>query len=432
VSFTLPGPGQYYLKPRFSSSNPTETLLIWVEDPTTVYSSAQSGWLDVTKSPCAVVTNSSSAQDSNINSCISKAGSNGTLWFPAGTYTVSGLTLSGSHYNLVLAPGACIQSQGTNDPVTFNGTSYVSLSGQGCVDANGAQHIMEITGSSPQNITVSGILMANSISLGAMIDGTGHTISNVKIFSGVDGIDPGGVTSSNPGGLTNTTFENNTIISEDDAFAVKAETNGGGKVDTVTMKYNIVTSAKSSLKIGTATYDPISNVLFDHNDVVDGMKGIVVYACYGGTLNGVTYQNNRLFMTNRSTESESGAFIELQNYTSKCTSPQVPTPMNNISITNVYANALWNSLYNASSTYPATVTMSNVTLNVNAPKSSGVYLFSLDSSDPHLTINGSGLNIGWQGHQSSWSGISSGPSGWFNWGSTITQSSGSVPVPNYP
>ena len=106
--------------------------------------------------------------------------------------------------------------------------------------------------------------------------------------------------------------------------------------------------------------------------------------------------------------------------------------MNNISITNVYANALWNSLYNASSTYPATVTMSNVTLNVNAPKSSGVFLFSLDSSHPYLTINGSGLDIGWQGHQSSWSGISSSPSGWFNWSKTITQSSGSIPVPNYP
>jgi hypothetical protein len=137
-------------------------------------------------------------------------------------------------------------------------------------------------------------------------------------------------------------------------------------------------------------------------------------------------------MTNRSTESESGAFIELQNYTSKCTSTQVPTPMNNISVTNVYANALWNSLYNASSTYPATVTMSNVTLNVDSPKSSGVYLFSLDSSHPNLTLNGSGLNIGWQGNQPSWSGIATGPSGWFNWGNTITQSSGSVSVPNYP
>jgi len=79
--------------------------------------------------------------------------------------------------------------------------------------------------------------MANSISLGAMIDGTGHTISNVKNIQRRGWQDPGGVTSSNPGGLTNTTFENNTSFSEDDAFAVKAETNGGGRLTRVTMKY---------------------------------------------------------------------------------------------------------------------------------------------------------------------------------------------------
>jgi len=186
-----------------------------------------------------------------------------------------------------------------------------------------------------------------------------------------------------------------------------------------------VTSAKSSLKIGTATYDRSATSFSTTMTSSDGMKGIVVYACYGGTLNGVKYQNNRLFMTTGRPNRNPARSSSCRTTTSKCTSPQVRRHEHISSPTSTRMR------YGTRSTTLRQPIRHRDNeqrhAERDAPKSSGVYLFSLDSSDPHLTINGSGPEYRLAGT----SVVLVGDIEWsvrmVQLGEHITQSSGSVP-----
>ena len=420
LSFTLPGPGLYYLKPHFTPTAPTSTLLIWVESTASIASSAGSA---TNATSVGIVPNSASIQDTAINAAIKALPNGGSLYFPAGQYLVSALTISRSNVGLILAPGACIEGNGSAQVVQVNGGSNVSISGQGCLDSGGASYLMLVKGAT--NVNVSGVLLRDNSSWGVPIEGSDYvTFDDVKVFSNVDGMDP--VTS------THVTLENGFIGSEDDGVSVKNKTGFSGHTvtDTVQILNMSVISTKSALKIGTETVGPLNNITFDHIDVIDGERGMVVAGVDGGPLSNITYSNIRLFMTNWPTENRSGRVIEMVEYENADGRVPTPTPMTGIYFSNIYANQILDSLFDTAQKYPAVANITNMTINVGNLKSGQTIqpLFKLDPTYPYVSINPKNINIGWNGLQAQWSGVGTGT--WFP-AAGVTQFGGALPVSQF-
>lgn len=113
----------------------------------------------------------------SIHSARDTAGTNGTLYFPDGTYSVTGLTANTAGQNWILSAGATIKlADGQNSPHVIQVTgSGVSITGEGTIDGNKANNTAgSIIFVDPDlsDVTVRHLELLNSAAHGVRVKGT--------------------------------------------------------------------------------------------------------------------------------------------------------------------------------------------------------------------------------------------------------------------
>lgn len=407
ISFELPGPGNYYMQvPDMNQNTGTEnfgtyTILFWIDDPDQLANyeklKTDEKFKDVTVD--GVISDQFADQTKIIQRLINQRG---IIYFPPGIYRTGALTIP-SNTTLYLAPGALLK--GTDDYhlnkmnafLTIQNQENVKIIGQGIIDTNGKiaysrnendgeVKIRAVNIISGKNIEFKDVLFQNSNSWAIHIYlSENFKADNVKIFSGKDGFDPDA--------SRNVEINNAFIQSYDDAVAVKTRSEKASDItENVTFKNSIVSSIKSSLKIGTETRAAIRNVRFENCDVFDGERGIVLYARDGGPIENVTWKNIRMYMIDWPGESNSGAAFDLDIEKRKA-----PTPVKNVVIENVTTNTIYrNILEGLPEANLDGLIFRNVVINVDKPKQGKPYLFQ---TNQFVNIQADNLVINWNGNK---------------------------------
>jgi len=407
IRFELPGPGNYYMQvPALNQNTGTEyfgtyTLLFWIDDidQLATYERLRTDerFKDVTVG--GVISDPTADQTKIIQGLINQQG---IIYFPPGIYRSGALKIP-SNTTLYLAPGALLK--GTDDYhldevnafLTIQNQENVKIIGQGIIDTNGKiaysrnesdeeVKIRAVNIISGKDIEFKDVLFQNSNSWAIHIFlSENFKADNVKIFSGKDGFDPDA--------SKNVVINNAFIQSYDDAIAVKTRSEKASDItENVTFKNSIVSSIKSSLKIGTETRAAIRNVRFENCDVFDGERGIVLYARDGGPIENITWKNIRMFMIDWPGESNSGAAFDLAIEKRKA-----PTPVKNVVIENITTNTIYrNILEGLPEANLDGVIFRNVEINVDKPKHGKPYLFQ---TNKFVAIQADSLVINWKGNK---------------------------------
>ncbi|MBN2272575.1 MAG: hypothetical protein JXN61_18325 [Sedimentisphaerales bacterium] len=405
LSFKLPGPGHYYLQlPGLAKPMGTYTVLFWIDDleklGRTRIKADSPGVTDVTVS--GVKSDSEKDQTSAIQSILDKGG---TVYFPPGIYLSSTLQI-GSDTTVYMAGGAMLKAVDDDSKlgkefIAIENAKNVKILGQGTIDANGRvaygnnSHNVNITSS--QKILFEDVLFQNSHSWAVHIRRSDKfTARNVKVFSGKDGFDP----DSSRDVLLDGVF----IVSIDDAVAVKnryPDEPDGRTTERIVIRNAIVSSTKSSLKIGTETRGPMRYITFENCDVYDGERGIVMYARDGGPIEKAVWCDIRLFMIDWAAEKNSGKVFHLIK-----DKREAVTPISDCLIENVTANFIYRSEFAGLAESPlAGIKISNVEVNVGKPKEGKPYLFH---AGDYVDLTIEGLTVNWQGNRDRWAGVVSG------------------------
>jgi hypothetical protein len=403
LSLQLPGPGQYYLSaPALADSNSTFTVVFWVDDLRRVEQdrAAMKAANAVDVRQHGVQSDDQLDQTTAIQSLLDQGG---TICFPAGVYRVGTLRLA-SNTSVYLAPGAVVRALDREAAVgaefiAIEKVRNVRLFGQGTFDANSlsrrrGHNVHHVTITSSKDVTFEDLLFKESNSWAIHIrKSDGFTARNVKVLSGKDGFDP----DASRDVLVDGAF----IVSGDDAVAVKnrfPDAADGKTTERVTVRNTIACSMKSALKIGTETRGPIRDVVFDHCDIYDGERGVVLYARDGGPVERAIWRNLRLFMMNWPREKESGTVFHLN-----IERRERPTPVRECLIENVTANWVYRSEFAGLPDAALDgITLRNITARVDLPKSGKPWLFEA-RSNVRLPIEG--LTLDWQGNEEKWAGV---------------------------
>lgn len=406
LSFSLPGPGNYYLQlPSLAQPDAVYTLLFFVDDIHHIRQ--QEALLErephINVQELGVVSDPLLDQTSRIQEIFDKGGK---IMFPRGIYRAGSLRIH-SNTNLYLAKGAIIK--GTDNyhlPKTaaffqIDSAENIKVYGQGVIDANGA-----IAHDKATRTTVHGFNIAGSRNIlfeDFTIQGTNSwcidiryskffTADNLKVFSGKDGFDPDA--------SQDVILKNLSVQSLDDAFAIKNRYPTRSTTERILMKNCIVTSLKSSLKVGTETRALMRDIVFEDIDVYDGERGIVLYALDGGPIENVTWRNIRMSIIDWKHEALSGAAFHLQ-----IKERQGKTPVRNCLIENVQTNFIWNSLFSGLPDAPLDgVKMKDIQIRADAPKMDSCYLFK---GNEYVNLEIENLDIDWQDNREKWLGVSS-------------------------
>jgi len=401
LSFTLPGPGNYYLQlPDLGAPIPgnpdsgTYTVLFFIDDLQALRAAraelARPGVIDVTRR--GVVSDPVKDQSQAIDAVLAQAG---TIVFPAGTYRTSGMKVR-SNTNLYLAPGALIQGADAKVEKRFidlAGAQNVRISGPGTVDANDAStHIVNTEKS--RNITLEDSLYRNSRSWAIhLLLADRVQVRNLRVLNGKDGIDPDGA--------KDVTIENCCVLAKDDAIVVKTRT-PGVSTERVTVRHSIVASDASALKVGTETRALIRGVLFEDCDVFDSDRGLVIYARDGGPIEDVTWRDIRMSLVHWPHETGGSPFVF------DITRRDGLSRIKNCRVENVVTNQVVPSLLKGLNEAPLDLAFRNVKITVAPPppprkgrkEKSPLFLLS-----GPVTLSLDELSIDWQGHEGDWSGI---------------------------
>lgn len=419
--FELPGPGMYYLQlPELNENVGTEnfgtyTVLFWIDDLDHYLSNrvypGDDNVIDITTQD--VVSDHDLDQTSLIQDLISSSGIDGIVYFPAGIYRTGRLAIP-SNTTIYMAPGSHLK--GLDDyhltsPVdrgayiAIGVASNIKIFGPGTIDANGMIAYRSTDGDATKtrsinleytdNVIIEDVLIKDSNSWGVHIyRSTNFTARNVKLFSGKDGFDPDA--------SRDVLLEDILVQSYDDAVAVKARsTKAGETTERITVRRAIVSSVKSSLKIGTETRLLMQDILFEDCDVFDGERGIVLYARDGGPIDNIVWRNIRLHMRDWPDESNSGSVfhILIEDRTGE-------TPVTNALIENIKANFIWLSEFRGLPDAPLDdLTMRNLEIFVDPPKDGKPPLF-LSTGNVDIRIDD--LAIHWQGNEEKWGGVTAG------------------------
>jgi len=407
ITFDLPGPGNYYMQiPDLNQNRGTKnfgtyTILFWIDDldQLAIYESLKTERKFKDVSMDGVISDQFTDQTKLIQDLINQQG---IIYFPSGIYRTGALTLP-SNTTLYLAPGAILK--GTDDYhlkevnalLTIQNQENVRIIGQGIIDTNGKiayskngsegeVKIRAVNIISSKNIEFKDVLFQNSNSWAIHIFlSENFKADNIKIFSGKDGFDPDA--------SKNVEINNAFIQSYDDAIAVKTRSEKEGDItENVTFKNSIVSSIKSSLKIGTETRAAIRNVRFENCDVFDGERGIVLYARDGGPIEDITWKDIRMFIIDWPGESNSGAAFDLA-----IEKRRAPTPVKNVVIENVTTNTMYrNILEGLPEAYLDGLIFRNVVIEVDKPKHGKPYLFE---TNQFVSIQADNLIINWNGNK---------------------------------
>jgi hypothetical protein len=407
LMFSLPEPGQYYVKLDEDSERYSPTFLIIIDD-----------WK---VQPSGINVKSYSS----IQAAIDGAPSRSTLIFPPGIHRTGSLRISRSHINLYFAPGSVLVSNNAGSDSYFiqiSGTN-VTLQGPGIIDAK-LNHNNIIQLREANGVTLKQIFFRNAGSW-AM-----HLATSRNIF--LDGI----VTTSardvwDPDASTDVVIQNSFGMGIDDLFAVKCRYQGL-QSSRITLRNNAGVSVKSALKVGTESGCSFSDITFDTNDVLDGERGIVVSYVDGGSMDRITFKNTRLFMTYWPAESRSGTIVEFCKYCSANSyTGRSPTPsrIQDIVVDGLWANVFYRSICDASLQFPVKISMRNIDLIMEKPIRSPRYAFSASEvNNRYCTITATNVKIGWQGNKNAWSGLADGS--WFQF-VNLVETIGSLPISQF-
>lgn len=407
LRFVLPGPGNYYLQlPDLAKPNGTYTVLFFADDLLHVRKQKEKvvseGYMNVHH--YGIISDDQADQTEKIQEMLLKGGK---ILFPAGIYRTGNLKI-GSNTSIFLSPGAIIKGTdhyhktGASALIDMVNAENIRISGPGIIDANGMVaydsialttiHGFDIAGCKGiflEDFTVQG---TNSWCIHIKFS-KNFTADNLKVFSGKDGFDPDA--------SHDVVIRNSSIQSLDDAFAVKNRYPEKSTTERIFMKNCIVTSVKSSLKVGTETRGLIQDVIWEDMDVYDCERGIVLYACDGGPVESVVWRNVRLFMVNWIHEKLSGTAFHLN-----IRMRDKPTPVRNCLIENVQANFIGSSQFEGLQEVPLDgIKMRNISISAGIPKKENLPLFDC-TKYVDLTIEG--LNIDWNNNKHKWSGLVAG------------------------
>ena len=275
--FTLPGPGNYYLQlPDLNTPGKATYTVFFFFDDLAVYQAYQTAFATARN-----VTAHGVRSDPGLNQTAavqSALNTGGAIYFPPGIYRTGQLSIQ-SGTTVYLAPGALLK--GTDDYNTacyiqINGAWGVRIAGLGTIDANGftagnmpsKTHLIDME--SCGQLSLDDLLFRNSNSWMLHIRRCDQVaFTNLKLFSGKDGIDPDG--------SRDVRIDRTVIQSIDDAFAVKSRF-ANRSCERVTMRDCIMFSCASSFKIGTENYHgAVRDITWDHCDAVDADRGCILY-----------------------------------------------------------------------------------------------------------------------------------------------------------
>lgn len=334
-TFTLPGPGNYYLQlPDLNTAGRATYTVFFFFDDLAAYNSYQTSFASAKNVTTGGVTsNPTLDQTTAVQNLINSYSS---IYFPAGIYRTRNLTI-GSNKTIYLGPGAVLKgtdNYNTSRYIYTNNASNVRIAGLGTIDANGFAsgniptkgHLYDLESTS--GAYLEDVIFRNSNSwLLHLRRSSNLTVRNVKVFSGKDGIDPDG--------CSDVLIERAVIQSVDDGFAVKSKFSGRN-CERVTMRDCIVFSCASSLKIGTENYyGAVRDITWDHCDAVDADRGCIIYTNEEdgeALVYNITWRNIRVFSFPWAVET-GGAPIQIHN---------------------LYGGSVYNLLFENITAYPTT------------------------------------------------------------------------------
>lgn len=309
MRFTLPGPGNYYVKlPDLNKPGwRTYTVFFFVDEPAAyhAYQREFEEAVDVTEH--GVISDATKDQTEQIQRLLDE---HEKIYFPNGIYR-SGCLNVPSDTTMLLDAGAILKGTDAYDKSPYIHvveSRNVRIAGLGTIDANGNVegnhstkiHLSDIERS--RNIRMDGLVLCDSNSWMLHVrDCDDIHFHNLHLFSGKDGIDPDS--------SRDFLVEDVTIQSIDDGFAVKSKR--GTPTEHVMMRNCIVFSAASALKIGTENYDEyIRDITWDNCETVDSDRGCILYTNESGAapISDITWRNIRVFTFDWENETGGAAF----------------------------------------------------------------------------------------------------------------------------
>lgn len=333
------------------------------------------------------------------------------MLFPAGRYISGKLVIARSNLNIELAPGAMLQADRSLSPpengndlkfngfIELNGAQSVRIRGaKGTIDANGWNgHAVFVNQS--QHVSLEYLVVRGSYSWSTHISQSKDVnISGYKIFSGADGFDPEG--------STDVRIDSSFVHSSDDAIAVKALTKGHN-CERITMTNMLMSSKKSSLKVGTESLSNFKDILFKDIELFFAERGLVIYAKDGGTFENIRWENVHISsFYPYADEKETGAIFDFE-----VTHRSGYSQTANITATGIEAPAIASSKFKGNEGAKLRgVKLHNITLHVQTP------LKSEDNSKRYLVtcrknvepVDVDGLNLAWGTNRGLWAGVQDG------------------------
>lgn len=392
LKFTLPEPGNYYLK----LSNSDRTYLFFYDSSSVkTYQPGQPNVVDVRSK--GITPNAGGNQGDAIQQAINSCPQNCVLYFPPGLYHTGRLSFEDkSNMTFYVDKGATIR--GVDNPdlqggvggelLWFTNSNNITISGLGVIDANGPGtwnydgrevkiHNADVYSSN--TITFENVLFRNSNSWAIHVYGTNNfTADNIKVFSGKDGIDPDSA--------QNVVIKDVAIVSVDDSVAVKSR--GGQNTVNVQVTNCLVSSTKTALKIGTENRRDISGVTFDTCEVFDGERGLSVSTKAGGAMSNITYRNIRLWMIRWPGEGHTGKAFYINH-----DDEEGSQNLNGLTFENIYAYTFRDNTFEGGNN----IVMRNINMYL-APSDNKDVFFGERGSD----IRVEGITFYWLGNKGSW------------------------------
>jgi len=350
------------------------------------------------------------------------------LFFPGpALYMTGALVVRRPNLSIILGPGATLQHQNQTSPpqteqvgpsmmlppprgyclesafLTISATVDVFVGGLGgTLDANGFDgNALCISDSS--SVTMEHILVRGSASWSTHIFRSHHVIvQGLKVFSGADGFDPDN--------SQDVSLRSVFVHSNDDAVVVKATTPGRNTAR-VSLRWAVLSSKKSLLKVGTESLSDIEGVVFEDVEGFNIDRALVLYAYDGGRFEEIAWKRVRISSFYPYTdELKAGAVLDFETKNRTGLSPLQNISLEDIEVAQVVGTSYLHGVPGASI---QGVKVSNLMLKIGKPireTDPRSFLFQCTQKGRGSYVqplNMSGLVIDWGAFRHLWGGLQS-------------------------
>jgi len=252
------------------------------------------------------------------------------------------------------------------------------------------------------------ILVRGSASWSTHIFRSQHVfVQGLKIFSGADGFDPDN--------SKDVSIRSVFVHSNDDAIAVKATT-AGSNTARITLRWAVLSTKKSMLKVGTESLSDIEAVSFQDVQGFSIDRALVLYAYDGGRFEEIAWKRVRISSFYPYTdELKAGAVLDFETKNRSGLSLLRNISLEDIEVDQVVGTSLLHGVPGASI---QGVKVSNLTLKVGKPiRETDLRSFLFQCTQKGRgsyvePLNMSGLVIDWGAFRHLWGGLQSGECLW--------------------